>query len=93
MVDIHLITSQAIHDALALRGLEGGSGFLRSAQPADYMSRERLRLAQEVLHHLPAGTRLTGIEQLVEQLLPIVASAMRRPKGDDGGAGPLRVLS
>jgi hypothetical protein len=75
MSDIRTITTQAVHDALALRGLEdGGGGFIRTASPVEYMGAERLRLARELLRHLPAGASLAGAHKLVEQLLPVVSS-------------------
>jgi hypothetical protein len=92
MPDIRTITTQAVHDALALRGLEhGGDGIMRTAAPEHYMAGERLRLAREVLRHLPAGTTAsaTSIKELVQKLLPVVSSAMK--PGD--GEGPLTFYS
>jgi len=78
MPDLRTVTSQAVHDALALRGLEdGGGGFIRTSNPGEYMGGERLRLAREVLRHLPAGALVTGIEQLVERVLPVVSRLLR----------------
>lgn len=78
MSDLHTITTQAVHDALALRGLEdGGGGFIRTASPVEYMGAERLRLARDVLHHLPAGASVAGSRKLVEKMLPVVSRLYR----------------
>jgi hypothetical protein len=78
MPDVRTVTTQAVHDALALRGLEdGGGGFIRTASPTEYMGEERLRLAREVLRHLPAGASVAGIKQLVERVLPVVSGLLR----------------
>lgn len=86
MFDIHTITTQAIHDALALRGLEhGGGGMIRTAAPEQYMAGDRLRLAREVLRHLPAGTRISAVPQLVPKMMPIVSRVMSPKPDDDRG--------
>jgi hypothetical protein len=78
MNDIRTVTTQAVHDALALRGLEdGGGGFIRTSAPAEYMAGDRLRLAREVLRHLPAGASFAGSRKLVEEMLPVVSSLYR----------------
>ena len=93
MPDIRAITSQAVHDALALRGLEdGGGGFIRTASPSDYMGADRLRLARQLVPHLPPGASVTFIEKLVQQLLPVVAASLK-PVEDAAAQAPLRLHS
>ena len=78
MTDLRTVTSHAVHDAFALRGLEdGGGGLIRAASPTEYMGEERLRLAREVLRHLPAGASVAGIKQLVKRVLPVVSGLLR----------------
>jgi hypothetical protein len=94
MTDLRTVTTQAIHDALALRGLEdGGGGFLRTAAAAEYMAGDRLRLAREVLRHLPPGASLASIGKLVEQLLPVVSSLGQTATGDPKAGEPLQFHS
>jgi len=92
MNDIRTATIRAIHDALSLRGLEhGGGGFIRTSTPDTYMDVERLRLAREVLRHLPAGVSLTNAEQFAEQLSPIVLRTARPDAEVDPPAEPGRI--
>lgn len=78
MDDLRIATIRAIHDALALRGLEeGGGGLLRTAEPALYMSEDRLRLAREVLRLLPTGASILNAERLADELAPAVARAAK----------------
>jgi len=84
MSDIRTVTSQAVHDALALRGLEdGGGGYIRTAAPVEYMGAARLRLAREVVRQLPAGASATSMEKLVEKMLPVVSRLCQ--SGPSGG--------
>jgi hypothetical protein len=78
MTEIRSITLRAIYDALAMRGLEdGGGGFIRTSAPDQYMDPERLRLAREVIEHLPRTATISGADSLVEQLVPVVLRTMR----------------
>lgn len=78
MTEIRSITLRAIYDALALRGLEdGGGGFIRTSATDQYMSPERLRLAREVIGHLPKTATMSGADSLVEQLVPVVLRTMQ----------------
>lgn len=73
MPTLHAITTQAVHDAFSLRGLEdGGGGLIRTASPEQYMAVERLQLAREVLRNLPAGASISRLDALVEKMLPVV---------------------
>jgi hypothetical protein len=94
MTDLRTITTQAIQDALAIRGLEdGGGGVIRSATPETYMDQPRLRLAREVLRYLPAGTTITGIASLVDKLSPVVSRAMQATKVAANPAGTVMFKS
>ncbi len=89
MPDIRTVTTQAVHDALALRGLEdGGGGFIRTAAPAEYMAAARLRLAREVCRHLPAGASVANVNTLVEQMLPLVSKLGSSPEPAAAEDGP-----
>lgn len=93
MLDVRTITTRALHDALAIRGLEaGGGGFMRTTPPEFYMSADRLRLAQAVAKHLPSTVSPAGMTTLVEQLVPVVSRAMRDGVAP-GPSGPVRFLS
>lgn len=73
MNDTRITTIRAIHDALALRGLEcGDGGFIRTADPVCYMGAERLRLAREVLKHLPAGASVLDANALANGMEPMI---------------------
>ncbi len=78
MNDLRIATVRAIHDALALRGLTGDGGFIRTAAPEAYMTAARLRLAREVLGHLPADADDRDVDELVEQVGPIVSRYVAR---------------
>lgn len=94
MSDIRTVTSQAVHDALALRGLEdGGGGYIRTSTPVAYMGAERLRLAREVVRQLPAGALVTSIEQLVEKMLPVVSRLCQSGPGGGEAEQPLQFRS
>lgn len=82
MTDLRTITTRAIHDAFAIRGLEhGGGGLIRTASPETYMNEGRLRLAREVLRHLPPGTATTGVDRLVDKLAPLIAKVLNPSPG------------
>lgn len=79
MESLRITTTRALHDALALRGLEHGGGFIRTSPPEAYMDEARLRLAREVLGHLPADAQAHDFEELVEQVGPIVSRYLATP--------------
>ena len=79
MNNIRTATIRAIYDAMALRGLESGDGgFIRSADPECYMDPTRLRLAREVVRHLPVGASLLDAETLADRIEPVVEAVMMR---------------
>jgi len=88
MNDVRSITTRAIHDALALRGLDDGGGFIRTTDPRDYLTGDRLRLAQAVLAEIPAGASPGDAKTLADKLLPVVARMLQpqtRPHDDPPG--------
>ena len=92
--DIRTITSRALHDALAIRGLKSGeSGFIRTAPPELYMSAERLRLARVAIEHLPENASTMRMAMLVDQLVPVVTQAMQLTVARVDPTGPIRFLS
>lgn len=79
MSDLRITTIRAIHDALALRGLEhGDGGFIRTAEPICYMDASRLALAREVVKHLPPGASVLNAASVAERLEPVVEAVMMR---------------
>ena len=73
MNDLRITTIRAIHDAMALRGLESGDGgFIRTADPETYMDATRLRLAREVAKHLPAGATVLNADRIAERIETVV---------------------
>lgn len=79
MTDLRITTIKAIHDAMALRGLENGDGgFIRTADPQCYMDALRLRLAREVVKHLPAGASVLDAATLADRIEPVVEAVMMR---------------
>ena len=76
METIHGLAIQAVHDALALRGLADGIGFIRTADPRTYMSGDRLRLAQEVAKQLPAGTSQADASTVAIKLEPMIRALL-----------------
>lgn len=80
MDDVRIMTIRAIHDALALRGLEhGDGGFIRTSDPTCYMDAPRLAMAREAVKHLPAGTSVLDADGLAERIEPMIR-AMIVPK-------------
>lgn len=79
MTTLRFTTIRAIHDAMALRGLEhGDGGFIRTADPQCYMDANRLALAREVVKHLSAGTSVLDVASMAERLEPVVEAVMMR---------------
>jgi len=71
---------QAVIDALALRGPdEHGGGFITTADPVEYLSADRLRLAREALRLLPAGATIGDADRIAEMIAPRIESMLRRP--------------
>jgi hypothetical protein len=69
---------QAVHDALAIIGAGDGTGFIRTADPGQYMDAERLRLAREVAKQLPTGTTAANAAAAAEQLEPVIRALLGR---------------
>lgn len=69
---------QATLDALALRGPDAQGGFMTTTQSAEYLTGERLRLAQEALACLPAGATAADAAAIAEEIEPRIVSAHRR---------------
>lgn len=69
---------QAVRDALALRGLEGGDGFMTTADPRTYMSPERLTAAREVLRLLPPGASIATADEIANEIAPRLTARRTR---------------
>ena len=72
MKTIHDLAIQAVHDALSLRCLADGTGFIRTADPRAYMDPDRLRLAEEIAKQLPAGTTQANALTVAIELEPVI---------------------
>jgi hypothetical protein len=72
------LTTQAVHDALALLGAADGAGFIRTADPRSYMGADRLRLAEEVAKQLPPGTTAANAGAVAEKLEPVIRALIGR---------------
>ena len=81
MNQLRIATIRAIHDALALRGPDGSGGFVRTASPELYMDEGRLRLAREVLRHIPKGR--VDVEKIADKIEPVVARTAK-PQPEPG---------
>ena len=81
VTELRIATIRAIHDALSLRGLDDGGGFLRTASPELYMDEGRLRLAREVLRLIPMGA--VNVESLADKIEPVVARTAK-PQPEPG---------
>lgn len=93
MTDLQTITTRAVHDALAIRGLEdGGGGFIRTTEPVDYMNADRLRLAREVLRHLPTGASTSNADQIAAKLMPLVSKMIQSTGTDHAEPAPGRIM-
>lgn len=80
MMNARTLTTRAIFDALALRGLESGDGgFIRSADPTCYMDPQRLRLAREAVKHLPAGASVLDVDRLADGIEPMIRAMIAPP--------------
>ena len=81
MTELRIATIRAIHDAMALRGLEdGGGGVIRTSDPQIYMSESRLRLAREAARHLPTGATVLDADRIADHIEPMIR-AMLTPDG------------
>jgi hypothetical protein len=63
---------QAVHDALSLRCLADGTGFIRTADPRAYMDADRLRLAEEVAKQLPADATQANASAIAIKMEPVI---------------------
>lgn len=91
MEPLRITTTRAIHDAMALRGLENGATFIRSASPEQYMSEARLRAAREVLRNLPLNAATMNQEKLIDKMMPVVLRC--RIAMPDTGRPPAGLIS
>ena len=72
MKTIRDLAVQAVHDALSLRCLADGTGFIRTADPRAYMDADRLRMAEEIAKQLPAGTTQANALTVAIELEPVI---------------------
>ena len=76
MQTIHAITVQAVRDAMTLQGPTEAGGFITTSVPQDYMSPDRLRLAREVVKHLPPGAGLHDANRIATDIEPIIRAML-----------------
>ena len=72
MKTIHDLATQAVHDALVIRGLEDGTGFIRTTDPRAYMDADRLRLAEEVAKQLPTDATQADASTIAIKMEPVI---------------------
>lgn len=71
MQELDTLARQAVLDALALAGPgDDGTGFIRTAPPAAYLSGQRLTLAREALSVLRLGAPTADPDILSERFKP-----------------------
>jgi hypothetical protein len=82
MTTYHLAYRAAL-DAMTLRGpTDPAGGFITTADPATYMTAERLRLAREALALLPPGATPADAPAIAHNIEPRIAAAwLDRPTG------------
>jgi hypothetical protein len=68
----------AVHDALAIGGPNSTGGYMRTSDPAQHMSQERLRLARAVLKSLPPGTTATTAEAVAQKMVPLIRAILHK---------------
>jgi hypothetical protein len=74
MTTFHL-AYQATLDALALRGpTEAAGGWMTTSNPADYLTGDRLRLAQAALELLPPGATPADAPTIAHDIEPRIAA-------------------
>lgn len=73
---VYELSLAAVHDALTLAGPDAAGGYMRSADPAQFMSAERLRLAKAVLSRLPPNTTTATAEAVAVKLVPMVRAML-----------------
>lgn len=76
MKTIHDLAVQAVHDALSLRCLADGTGFIRTADPRAYMDADRLRLAQEVAKQLPTDATQANASAIAIKMEPVIRALL-----------------
>lgn len=72
------LSLQAVHDAMTLAGPDAAGGYMRSSDPSQHMSAERLRLARAVMKRLPPNTNAGTAEDVAVKLCPFVAATVAR---------------
>ena len=70
------LSLQAVHDAMAIGGPDANGGYIRTSDPVQTMSPERLRLARAVLRSLPPGTTAATADTAALKLVPMVRALM-----------------
>jgi len=76
MKTINDLATQAVHDALVIRGLADGTGFIRTADPRAYMDPDRLRLAEEVAKQLPANATQAEASAIAIKMEPVIRALL-----------------
>ena len=72
------LSLQAVHDAMAIGGPDANGGYLRTSDPVQTMSPERLRLARAVLKSLPPGTTAATADTVAMRLSPMVRALLSK---------------
>ena len=72
------LSLQAVHDAMAIGGPDASGGYMRTSDPVQTMSPERLRLARAVLKSLPPGTTAATADAVAIKLVPMVRAMLNQ---------------
>jgi hypothetical protein len=72
------LSLQAVHDAMAIGGPDATGGYMRTSDPVQTMSPERLRLARAVLKSLPPGTTAATADAVAIKLVPMVRAMLNQ---------------
>lgn len=72
------LSLQAVHDAMAIGGPDANGGYLRTSDPAQHMTPERLRFARAVLKSLPPGTTAATADAVAIKLVPMVRAMLNQ---------------
>lgn len=75
---VYELSLQAVHDAMAIGGPDSHGGYMRTSDPVQAMSPERLRLARAVLKSLPPGTTAATAAAAAIKVVPMVRAMLNQ---------------
>jgi len=75
---VYEMSLQAVHDAMVIGGPDANGGYMRTSDPVQTLSPERLRLARAVLKSLPPGTTAATADAVAIKLVPMVRAMLNQ---------------